>query len=112
MAKAMDDRSVAQRVLDHIAHGTTTLGEEMSREPLANYRSQQRLAAEIERAFHRFPTPFCPLAALPENGSYVAREPTRRSSPFAAPMALRQRLPPPRHAARRPAFVCRDHGWT
>lgn len=34
MAKAMDDRSVAQRVLDHIAHGTTALGEEMWREPV------------------------------------------------------------------------------
>ncbi len=69
MARAMDDQSVAQRVLDHIAHGTTDLGQEVWREPVENYRSPERLAAEIERVFHRCATPFCPSAALPERGS-------------------------------------------
>jgi hypothetical protein len=35
----MDDRSVAQRVLDHIANGTTDTAQAVWREPVANYRS-------------------------------------------------------------------------
>jgi hypothetical protein len=49
MKAAMDDQSVAQRVLDHIANGTTDIGGEVWREPVANYQSKERLAAEIER---------------------------------------------------------------
>lgn len=45
----MDDQSVAQRVLDHIAHGTTDVGREIWREPVANYQSKERLATEIGR---------------------------------------------------------------
>lgn len=74
MKAAMDDQSVAQRVLDHIAHGTTDVGQEVWREPVANYRSRERLAPEIARILRRSPAPFCPSAALPEAGSYVARE--------------------------------------
>src|SRR4051812_13585027 len=74
MKAAMDDQSVAQRVLDHIANGTTDIGREVWREPVANYRSRERLAAETERVLRRSPTPFCPAAALPEVGSYIARE--------------------------------------
>src|SRR5216683_889002 len=53
MKAAMDDQSVAQRVLDHIAKGTTDVGQEVWREPVANYRSTERLAAEIERILRR-----------------------------------------------------------
>src|SRR5215470_17031301 len=74
MKMAMDDQSVAQRVLDHIANGTTDLGEEVWQEPVANYRSPERLQLEIERVMRCFPVPFCPSAALPEVGSHVARE--------------------------------------
>ena len=63
MKAAMDDRSVAQRVLDHIANGTTDVGQEVWREPVANYRSQERLAAEIERILRCSPVPFCPSTA-------------------------------------------------
>lgn len=68
-----DDQSVAQRILDHIAQGTTDTGAEVWREPVANYRSAERLAAELA-VLRRLPVPFCPSAALPETGSYVARE--------------------------------------
>jgi len=74
MKPAMDDQSVAQRVLDHIANGTTDLGDAVWREPVANYRSPERLTAEIQGVLRRAPTPFCPSAALPEIGSYVARD--------------------------------------
>ena len=55
MKAAMDDQSVAQRVLDHIANGTTDIGQEVWREPVANYRSKERLALEIERILRRCP---------------------------------------------------------
>ncbi|MEA2854952.1 MAG: hypothetical protein QOE02_4973, partial [Rhodospirillaceae bacterium] len=55
MKAAMDDQSVAQRVLDHIANGTTDVGQEVWREPVANYRSTERLAAEIARILRRAP---------------------------------------------------------
>ncbi len=61
-----------QRVLDHADAKTTDLGDEVWREPVENYRSQERFDAEIE-LFKRLPLVFCPSAALPDNGSYVAR---------------------------------------
>ena len=54
MKPGMDDRSVAQRVLDHIANGTTDVGDAVWREPVVNYRSSERLAAEIEQVLRRF----------------------------------------------------------
>ena len=73
MAPKSDDQSVAQRVLDHIEHGTTDTGADVWREPVANYRSEGRLADELS-LLRRMPVAFCPSAALPEAGSYVARE--------------------------------------
>ena len=49
MKAGMDDQAVAQRVLDHIANGTTDLGDAVWREPVANYRSADRLQAETVR---------------------------------------------------------------
>jgi phenylpropionate dioxygenase-like ring-hydroxylating dioxygenase large terminal subunit len=43
------------------------------REPVENYRRPERLHSEIERVLRRYPVAFCPAAALPEPGSYVAR---------------------------------------
>src|SRR5882757_2982287 len=73
MKAAMDDQSVAQRVLDHIANGTTDIGQEVWREPVANYRSKERLSAEIERVLRR--SPWC-----------AAR--TARSEPSAMPAGI------------------------
>ncbi len=73
MTTRSDDQSVVQRILDHIALGTTDTGADVWREPVANYRSTERLAAELA-VLRRLPVPFCPSAALPETGSYVARE--------------------------------------
>ena len=68
-----DDPLVVQRVLDHIDQRTTDMSESNWREPVENYRSPERLAAEL-RMLRSYPTPFCPSAALPEPGSFVARE--------------------------------------
>ena len=73
MSALMDDPAVAARVLDHIRNGTTDLGSDVWREPVANYRSQSRLDEETA-LLRRWPTPFCPSAALPQAGAYVARE--------------------------------------
>jgi phenylpropionate dioxygenase-like ring-hydroxylating dioxygenase large terminal subunit len=122
MTAAMDDQSVAQRVLDHIANGTTDLGQQVWREPVANYRSPERLKAEIEAVLRCTPTPFCPSAALPEVGSYVARE--AAGIPIVVVRGNDGRVRAFRNACRHRgmqvatgtgcarAFVCRYHGWT
>src|SRR5688572_27111055 len=69
----LDDAALIERILTHLDEGTTDLAEGTWREPVDNYRSASRLAAEIE-LLRRCPTPFCPSAALPDPGSYVARE--------------------------------------
>lgn len=122
MTTRMDDQSVAQRVLDHIANRTTDIGQSVWREPVANYRSEARLAAEIEQVLKRSPTPFCPSAALPEAGSYVARE--AAGTPLVVVRGADGKVRAFRNACRHrgmqvangsgcsKAFVCRYHGWT
>jgi phenylpropionate dioxygenase-like ring-hydroxylating dioxygenase large terminal subunit len=73
MTAFMDDRAVADRVLGHIRDRSTDRGAEVWREPVAHYRSAERLGREVE-VLRRSPAPFCPSAALPEAGSYLARE--------------------------------------
>jgi len=122
MKAGMDDQSVAQRVLDHIAQGTTDVGPEVWREPVANYLSQERFGAEVRRVLRRSPTPFCPSAALPEAGSYVARD--AAGVALVAVRGVDGKVRAFRNACRHRgmqvadgtgctrAFVCRYHGWT
>ena len=72
MAQLMSDAEVIQRILDHARDKTTDLGDAVWREPVANYRSEERFAEEME-LFKRLPMAYCPSAALPEAGAYVAR---------------------------------------
>ncbi len=67
-----NDAELLDHILNHIDQGTTDLGEEDWYEPVQNYSSQSRFDAE-RRLMRRLPIPFCPVAALPELGSYVAR---------------------------------------
>jgi phenylpropionate dioxygenase-like ring-hydroxylating dioxygenase large terminal subunit len=118
----MDDRSVAQRILDHIDRRSTDLAGGSWREPVANYRSPARFAAEMSLVLRRTPTPFCPSAALAESGSYVAREAAQ--TPILAVRGEDGRVRAFRNACRHrgtllaegagreKAFVCRYHGWT
>jgi phenylpropionate dioxygenase-like ring-hydroxylating dioxygenase large terminal subunit len=122
METLMNDQQVAQRILDHIERGTTDLGDEVWREPVENYRSSARFAAEINMVFHRTPTPFCPSAALPEPGAYLAREAAGtpllvvRSSDGTARAfrnACRHRgMPLADGSGCAKAFVCKYHGWS
>jgi len=117
-----DDASVVQRILDHIDRKTTDLGDETWREPVANYRSPARFAAEIDQVLRRSPAAFCPSAALPEAGSWVARD--SAGTPLLAVRGSDGRVRAFRNACRHRgmqlaagagcarSFVCPYHGWT
>jgi phenylpropionate dioxygenase-like ring-hydroxylating dioxygenase large terminal subunit len=117
-----DDATVVQRLLDHIDRRTTDLGDRTWREPVANYRSPSRFAAEREGVLRRLPVGFCPSAALPEPGAYVARE--AAGTPLVAVRGADGRVRAFRNACRHrgtpvaegagceKALVCRYHGWT
>lgn len=121
MAAKTDDQSVAQRVLDHIERGSTDTGAQVWREPVANYRSEDRLAAE-RSLLRAMPVPFCPSAALPKAGSYVARE--AAGVPLLAVRGADAQVRVFRNACRHrgtqlasgagcaKAFVCPYHAWT
>ena len=121
MTLPMSDQAVAARVLKHIELGTTDSGAEVWREPVENYRSEARLEREIA-VLRRFPTPFCPSAALPEAGCYVARE--AAGTPIVAVRGrdgvVRAFRNVCRHRGMRVAtgsgcanaFMCGYHGWT
>ncbi len=116
-----DDATVVQRILDHIDRETTDLGETTWREPVEHYRSGPRLAAEL-RLLRRLPLPLCPSAALPEAGSFLARD--AAGTPLLAVRGREGRVQVFRNACRhrgtqlasgsgcQKAFVCRYHGWT
>ena len=121
MAARTDDTSVAKRILEHIERGTTDTGAEVWREPVANYRSTQRFAAELA-CMRRVPTPLCPSAALPEAGSYVARE--AAGVPLVVVRGADRKVRAFRNACRHrgtqvasgsgcaKSFVCPYHAWT
>jgi phenylpropionate dioxygenase-like ring-hydroxylating dioxygenase large terminal subunit len=72
-ATLKSDAEVIQAVLDHIDGRSTDTTEETWREPVANYLSPERFAAELA-LLRRYPVPFCPSLALPQPGAYLARE--------------------------------------
>jgi len=122
MATALlDDSSVVRRLFDHIDRRTTDLGDDVWREPVANYRSPERFAAEL-RLLRRYPTPYCPSALLRETGSYVARE--AAGTPIVAARGKDGKVRAFRNACRHrgtrladgagcaKVFECRYHGWT
>ena len=71
-ALLLNDAALAKRIFRHIDEGTTDLGDSVWREPVSHYLSLERFEAECA-LIRRHPTPFCPSAALPKNGSYLAR---------------------------------------
>src|SRR5262245_55653598 len=122
MGMLMDDEVVAARVLGHIAAGTTDVAPEAWREPVEHYRCPERLADEVGLVLRRAPTPFCPTAAMPAAGSYVAREAAgtpllavrgRDGAVRAFRNACRHRgMPLASGSGQAMGFVCRYHGWT
>jgi len=122
MTMLLDDQGVAERVLGHIDHKTTDLGDAVWREPVENYRSLKRF--EAERALlRRTPLAFCPSAALAEPGAYVAHE--SAGVPLVAVRGEDGVVRAFRNVCRHrgmavateasgcaKAFVCGYHGWT
>jgi phenylpropionate dioxygenase-like ring-hydroxylating dioxygenase large terminal subunit len=121
MERLLDDREVAERILRHIDAGTTDEGQGVWREPVSHYRSEERLRAE-QGVLRRLPSPFCPSVALPEVGSFVARD--AAGTPLLAVRGADRRVRVFRNACRHrgtqvaegtgcsAAFRCRYHGWT
>jgi phenylpropionate dioxygenase-like ring-hydroxylating dioxygenase large terminal subunit len=122
MSRLLTDHEITERVLAHIANRTTDVGDQLWREPVENYRSPQRFASEMERVLRRAYAAFCPSSALPEPGSYVARDAAGR--PIVAVRGqdgvVRAFQNVCRHRGMRiaseqgcaKAFVCPYHGWT
>ena len=121
MQSFMSDQAVAERVLSHVRDSTTDVGEEVWREPVENYRSEERLRRELA-VLRRLAVPFCPSAALREPGSYVARE--AAGVPILAVRGNDGQVRAFRNACRHRGaelasgmgcartFVCPYHGWT
>jgi phenylpropionate dioxygenase-like ring-hydroxylating dioxygenase large terminal subunit len=118
----LPDAEVAARVLAHVRERSTDVGCEVWREPVQNYRSPERWARELELVLRRWPVPFCPSAALPEPGCWVARE--AAGTPLVVVRGEDGRARAFRNACRHRgtqlaegsgcarSFVCRYHGWT
>lgn len=117
----MDDQAVAERILSHVRDGTTDEGDEVWREPVENYRSEERLQRELA-VLRGLPVPFCPSAALREPGAYVARQ--AAGVPILALRGNDGEVRAFRNACRprgaevaggmgcAKTFVCPYHGWT
>ena len=66
------DADVVDRVLAHVRHSTTDLGEPWF-EPVGNYSDTARFQAELA-ALRQTPTVFVPAASVVEPGDYLARD--------------------------------------
>ncbi len=73
MGTLLSDADVIERIFHHADNNTTDTGDTIWREPTENYLSPERFTAELE-LLRRLPVPFCPSAALPDAGSYIARD--------------------------------------
>jgi len=120
-AALADNAAVVQRILDHIDRETTDLGDATWREPVANYLSPERFAAELA-LLRRRTIPLCPSAALPSAGAFLTRE--AAGTPLLAVRGDDGRVRVFKNACRhrgvqvaegagcQRAFACRYHGWT
>ncbi len=121
MTKILNETEVIDRIFSHIDAKTTDVGDRVWREPVENYRSEERFNAEIE-LLRRLPVPFCPSAALPEKGSFIAR--TAALTPIVAVRGDDGVVRAFRNSCRHRgmavangtgcarAFVCPYHSWT
>jgi phenylpropionate dioxygenase-like ring-hydroxylating dioxygenase large terminal subunit len=113
---------IVDRVLAHAANKTTDVGERVWREPVENYRSVDRLNAEIDLVLRKTFAAFCPSAALPDPGSFIARDAAGKPIVIVRGTdgVVRAFHNVCRHRGmrlasdqgRNNAFVCSYHGWT
>jgi len=121
MTGLLNDAEVIERIFGHMDAGTTDLGDRVWREPVENYRSEDRFQRELA-LLRRVPVPFCPAAALPDAGSFVAR--TAAATPLLAVRGDDGVIRVFRNICRHRgmavaegtgcarAFVCPYHSWT
>lgn len=121
MAALLNETDLIDRILAHIDGKTTDKGTTVWREPVGNYHSPERFAAEIA-VLRRVPMAFCPSAALPEPGSYIAR--TTVGTPLLVVRGTDGVVRGFRNACRhrgmkleegegcKRAFACPYHAWT
>ena len=69
----LSDTEVVQRIFDHIDNATTDKGNKTWKEPVDNYRSKERLNAEL-KLLQRRSIVFCPSGAFAKPGDYVSRD--------------------------------------
>ena len=117
----LNDQQAIEKIFTHIDNGTTDLGDTVWREPVEHYHSQERFDAEIALLRSR-PVPFCPSAALPDKGSYIARQ--SAGTPLVVARGkdgqVRAFINACRHrgmqvasgSGRANAFVCPYHAWS
>lgn len=120
-APLLDDAQSVERIFEHLDKGTTDLGDTVWHEPVAHYHTQARFDAEIA-LMRRLPMAFCPSAALPEKGSYIAR--TAALTPLLVVRGKDKKIRAFINACRHrgmqvadgsgcsAAFVCPYHAWT
>ncbi|MFT5574480.1 MAG: phenylpropionate dioxygenase-like ring-hydroxylating dioxygenase large terminal subunit [Cryomorphaceae bacterium] len=121
MPRILDDHAVIAQLLTHIENGTTDEADGVWRESVLNYTSPQRFMLERETLLKRWPVVFCPSSALPEPGSYLAREAagvpllaTRDKDGLVRVFknACRHRgMKVAENSGRTNTFVCPYHGW-
>ena len=118
----LNDDQAIDRIFTHIDNGTTDLGDTIWKEPVENYYSLERFNAEIA-LLRKLPIPYCPSAALPQNGSYIARNSSK--TPLLVVRGedgeVRAFINACRHrgmqvangsGCKKKAFVCPYHAWT
>ena len=69
----LTDAELTDRILGHVDAGTTDMSDEVWREPVEHYLTPERLHAEVHDVLRRRFTALCPSAAIPDAGSYLAR---------------------------------------
>ena len=121
MAALLNETDLIDRILAHIDGKTTDKGTVVWREPVENYHSPERFEAELQ-VLRRVPMAFCPSAALPEPGSYIAR--TTVGTPLLVVRGTDGVVRGFRNACRhrgmkleegegcKRAFACPYHAWT
>lgn len=117
----LPDAALTDRLLEHVAAGTTDLSEQVWREPVEHYLTPERLRAEVHDVLRRRFVALCPSAALPDPGSYLAR--TVAGVPLVAARGRDGRVRVLRNSCRHrgtavasgsgcaASFVCPFHGW-
>lgn len=121
MSALLDDAELIDRILAHVDARSTDKGTVVWCEPAENYRSPERFDAELQ-VLRRVPMAFCPSAALPEAGSFIAR--TTVGTPLLVVRGTDGIVRGFRNACRhrgmkleqgegcKRAFACPYHAWT